>query len=104
MRRWQFWLGVVISILLMGWALRSFKLADAWEAVQHAKRPRIHTFLSTSPLHMKFKLQMEPEAVHQAADTRLRIPMREGMRSLNIAVAVAMAAGEALRQMRGFGR
>jgi len=38
----------------------------AWEAVQHAKRPRIHSFLSTSPLHMKFKLQMEPEAVHQA--------------------------------------
>jgi 2-isopropylmalate synthase len=38
----------------------------AWEAVQHAKRPRIHTFISTSPLHMKFKLQMEPEQVHQA--------------------------------------
>jgi 2-isopropylmalate synthase len=38
----------------------------AWEAVQHARRPRIHTFISTSPLHMKFKLQMEPEQVHQA--------------------------------------
>jgi 2-isopropylmalate synthase len=38
----------------------------AWEAVQHAARPRIHTFISTSPLHMKFKLQMEPEQVHQA--------------------------------------
>jgi len=38
----------------------------AWEALQHAVRPRIHTFLSTSPLHMKFKLQMEPEQVHQA--------------------------------------
>jgi 2-isopropylmalate synthase len=37
-----------------------------WEAVQHAKRPRIHTFISTSPLHMKFKLQMSPEQVHQA--------------------------------------
>ncbi|TVQ54918.1 MAG: 2-isopropylmalate synthase [Rhodobacteraceae bacterium] len=34
-----------------------------WEAVSHAKRPRIHTFISTSPLHMKFKLQMEPEQV-----------------------------------------
>src|SRR6201997_1290384 len=32
-----------------------------WEAVQHAKRPRIHTFISTSPLHMKYKLQMAPE-------------------------------------------
>ena len=38
----------------------------AWEAVQHAKRPRIHSFLSTSPLHMKYKLQMEPAQVHQA--------------------------------------
>jgi len=38
----------------------------AWEALQHAKRPRIHTFLSTSPLHMKYKLQMAPEQVHQA--------------------------------------
>ncbi len=31
----------------------------AWEAVQHAQRPRIHTFISTSPLHMKHKLQLE---------------------------------------------
>src|SRR5271169_3273374 len=38
----------------------------AWEALQHAKRPRIHTVIATSPLHMKFKLQMTPEAVHQA--------------------------------------
>jgi len=38
----------------------------AWEALSGAARPRIHTFISTSPLHMKFKLQMEPEAVHQA--------------------------------------
>jgi 2-isopropylmalate synthase len=38
----------------------------AWEALQGAARPRIHTFISTSPLHMKYKLQMEPAAVHQA--------------------------------------
>ena len=25
-----------------------------WEAVQHAAQPRVHTFISTSPLHMKF--------------------------------------------------
>ncbi len=42
-----------------------------------------------------------PQAVHQAADTRLCIPMREGLRSLNIAIAVAMVAGEALRQTGG---
>ena len=39
-----------------------------------------------------------PDAVHAAADVRLRIPMREGMRSLNVAMAAAMVAGEALRQ------
>lgn len=38
----------------------------AAEALKPAARPRIHTFLSTSPLHMKFKLQMGPEDVHQA--------------------------------------
>jgi tRNA (cytidine/uridine-2'-O-)-methyltransferase len=43
-----------------------------------------------------------PQAVHDAADARIGIPMREGFRSLNIAVAVAMIAGEALRQTGGF--
>lgn len=42
-----------------------------------------------------------PEAVHRAADVRLRIPIREGFRSLNIAMAAAMVAGEALRQAGG---
>jgi tRNA (cytidine/uridine-2'-O-)-methyltransferase len=45
-----------------------------------------------------------PDAVHKAADARLQIPMREGLRSLNIAVAVAMVAGEAIRQTGGFAR
>ena len=38
----------------------------AAQAIRPAPRQRIHTFISTSPLHMKFKLQMEPEAVHEA--------------------------------------
>ena len=38
----------------------------AAEALEPAARKRIHTFISTSPLHMKFKLQMEPEAVYEA--------------------------------------
>jgi 2-isopropylmalate synthase len=33
------------------------------EAIKPANQGRIHTFLSTSPLHMKYKLQMEPEKV-----------------------------------------
>jgi 2-isopropylmalate synthase len=35
----------------------------AWEAVQQAARPRIHTFLATSPIHMKYKLRLDPEEV-----------------------------------------
>ncbi len=36
------------------------------EAVKHAARPRIHTFISTSPVHMKHKLKMGPNAVLEA--------------------------------------
>jgi tRNA (cytidine/uridine-2'-O-)-methyltransferase len=43
-----------------------------------------------------------PDAVHGLADARLRIPMRAGLRSLNVAVAAAMVLGEALRQTDGF--
>jgi tRNA (cytidine/uridine-2'-O-)-methyltransferase len=42
-----------------------------------------------------------PAEVHEAADSRLLIPMRPGLRSLNVAIAAAMAAGEALRQTGG---
>ena len=38
----------------------------AAEAIKPARRGRIHTFISTSPLHMKHKLQMGPEQVHGA--------------------------------------
>jgi tRNA (cytidine/uridine-2'-O-)-methyltransferase len=43
-----------------------------------------------------------PQQVHDAADARLAIPMRHGLRSLNVALAAAIAAGEALRQTNGF--
>ncbi len=39
----------------------------AAEALRPAERKRIHVFLSTSPLHMKYKLRMEPEAVLELA-------------------------------------
>jgi len=45
-----------------------------------------------------------PEEVHAAADLRVRVPMREDLRSLNIAVALAMVLGEAMRQTGGFAR
>jgi tRNA (cytidine/uridine-2'-O-)-methyltransferase len=42
-----------------------------------------------------------PAPVHAAADLRVRIPMRPGLRSLNVAMAAAMVAGEVLRQTGG---
>jgi tRNA (cytidine/uridine-2'-O-)-methyltransferase len=41
-----------------------------------------------------------PAKVADAADSKLLIPMQEGLRSLNVAMAAAMAAGEAYRQTR----
>jgi 2-isopropylmalate synthase len=38
----------------------------AYEALKHAPRFRIHTFISTSPLHMKHKLNMSPEDVYES--------------------------------------
>jgi tRNA (cytidine/uridine-2'-O-)-methyltransferase len=43
-----------------------------------------------------------PDEVHQAADARVVVPMRAGLRSLNVAVAAAMILGEALRQTASF--
>jgi len=37
----------------------------AWEGIKEAQHPRIHTFLATSPIHMKHKLKMDPEEVVQ---------------------------------------
>lgn len=43
-----------------------------------------------------------PPEVHDAADARLKVPMSTGLRSLNVAVALAMVLGEALRQTGQF--
>ena len=40
-----------------------------------------------------------PEEVHRSADAAVAIPVRPGLRSLNVAVSAAMAMGEALRQL-----
>ncbi|KAH7679298.1 Geranylgeranylglyceryl phosphate synthase/Heptaprenylglyceryl phosphate synthase protein [Dioscorea alata] len=39
----------------------------AWEAVRHAKRPRVHTFIATSEIHMKYKLRKSQEEVVKIA-------------------------------------
>ncbi|MBI4922037.1 MAG: tRNA (cytidine(34)-2'-O)-methyltransferase [Devosia nanyangense] len=43
-----------------------------------------------------------PDSVAADADLRVRIPMREGLRSINVAVAAALVLGEAKRQSDGF--
>jgi tRNA (cytidine/uridine-2'-O-)-methyltransferase len=43
-----------------------------------------------------------PDEVHAAADARIVVPMRPGLRSLNVAVAAALILGEALRQTGAF--
>lgn len=45
-----------------------------------------------------------PAHVRAGADARLIVPLRPGLRSLNVAVAASLALGEALRQARGFAR
>ena len=59
--------GRVKNAVVCGLARAGFKDIDrAGEALRAAPRRRIHTFISTSPVHMKHKLQMEPSAVLEA--------------------------------------
>jgi 2-isopropylmalate synthase len=51
---------------ICGLARAGFKDIDCCaEAIKPAERRRIHTFLSTSPVHMKYKLQKEPHEVYE---------------------------------------
>ncbi|MBF0584395.1 MAG: 2-isopropylmalate synthase [Magnetococcales bacterium] len=44
----------------------------AWAALSEAADPRIHTFIATSPIHMKHKLNMQPDQVVEAAVAAVR--------------------------------
>jgi 2-isopropylmalate synthase len=58
---------VIKNSVICGLARSSNMDVDsAGEAIKPAERKRLHTFISTSPLHMSVKLQMDPEDVHQA--------------------------------------
>lgn len=46
---------------------RKEDIERAWEAVKYAEKPRIHTFIATSPIHMEKKLRMTPEQVLETA-------------------------------------
>jgi tRNA (cytidine/uridine-2'-O-)-methyltransferase len=83
----------------------------SWEAFLAARRGRIVLMTTKARLtYTEFSFRDSdvillgresagvPDAVHEAADARLRIPLRSGLRSLNVATTAAMAVGEALRQ------
>src|ERR1700761_4160653 len=58
---------IVKNAAVCGLSRAGFKDIDAaGEALKGAKRPRIHTFISTSPVHMKHKLNMGENAVLEA--------------------------------------
>lgn len=47
-------------------------IETAWEAVKYAKRPRIHTFIATSDIHLKYKLKKSKEEVIEIARNMVR--------------------------------
>lgn len=59
------------------------------------------SFRETDILILGSESKGAPETVHARADLSLRIPMRPGLRSLNLALAGAIVAGEFLRQTAG---
>ncbi|MET0293918.1 MAG: 2-isopropylmalate synthase [Phenylobacterium sp.] len=65
------------------------------EAVRPARRGRIHTFISTSPVHMKWKLQMEPDQV-------LEMVTRSVTLARNLCGDVEWSAEDATRTDRDF--
>lgn len=66
-----------------------------WEAVKGARRPRIHTFLATSPLHMRHKLRKDPETVLEMAAAAVK-------RAASYTSSVEFSAEDASRSDRDF--
>ena len=89
----------------------SWTAFDAWRRAERLQLILFTTAAERSYLDHAFRMNDillfgressgVPVAVHHAADARLKIPIRDGLRSLNVAVAAAMAVGEAIRQTGG---
>jgi tRNA (cytidine/uridine-2'-O-)-methyltransferase len=87
----------------------NWKTFETWRAAAGARLILFTTHACSSYLEYAFRpgdvllfgreSSGAPEKVHAAADARLVIPMREGLRSLNVAMATSMAVGEAMRQL-----
>ena len=86
-------------------AFETWRREHALRLVQFTTRAErsylLHRFSGDDILMFGRESAGVPDEVHAAADARLLIPMRPGLRSLNVAMACAMALGEALRQTGG---
>lgn len=86
----------------------SWDAFESWRKKQHARLILLTTKAETGYTEFRFEendillFGQEsagvPDAVHKAADASLVIPIKEGLRSLNVATAAAMVLGESLRQ------
>ncbi len=84
------------NAVICGLSRAGFKDIDtAGEALKPARRFRIHTFISTSPVHMKHKLQMGPNAVLDAVGASVA-------RARNLTDDVQWSAEDATRTEHDF--
>ena len=83
---------------------RNFRRAalDYLDALDITRHPSWRAFEATDVVLVGRESAGVPDEVHAAADARIVVPMRPGLRSLNVAVAAAMILGEALRQTGAF--
>lgn len=96
-------------------ALVDYTRHDSWESFYQNRQGRIILLTTKGAVaHTDFCFQPDdilllgresagvPDDVHQTADARVRIPMKAGTRSINVAIAGAVVLGEALRQTGHF--
>jgi tRNA (cytidine/uridine-2'-O-)-methyltransferase len=90
----------------------SFDQFDAWRRQENRRLVLLTTKASASAYEASYagddilmvgrESSGVPDSVAAAANLRVRIPMQNGLRSINVAVAAAMILGEAKRQTGGF--
>ena len=90
----------------------SWTAFDAWRRDQARRLVLLTTKADTSAYAVEYRADDilmvgresagVPDAVADAADLRIRIPMRSGLRSINVALAATLILGEAKRQTGGF--
>lgn len=73
-------------------------LERAWEAVRGAKLPRVHTFIATSEIHMKYKLRMSREQVVECAVNAVKQLRQMGCTDIEFSPEDAGAPREQARQ------